>query len=136
MRPREDFNKCKSRKDGLQGICKFCKPKRNRKWYEANRERKKATTDKWQRLNTDKVKGYGLKKYGITIEQYNLMLAAQNGVCAICKQPEKNKNLSVDHNHATGKVRALLCEHCNRGLGHFKDNPILCSAAATYLSLF
>jgi len=50
--------------------------------------------------------------------------------CAICK---KETNLVVDHDHKTGKVRDMLCNHCNRGLGHFMDDPILLKAAAEYL---
>lgn len=73
----------------------------------------------------NKAKNYRLKsKYGITLEIYNQMLAAQKGVCALCEQPPKNKALSVDHLHkkdAKGKqvkgdaslVRGLLCFYCN-----------------------
>ena len=63
--------------------------------------------------------------YGITIEQYDAMVVAQNGCCAICGQEPQFairqwKKLHVDHCHETGKVRALLCVHCNHGLGKFK----------------
>ena len=50
--------------------------------------------------------------------------------CVICGSGEK---LVVDHNHLTGKVRGLLCNHCNRGLGHFRDDPMLLEFAAQYL---
>lgn len=50
--------------------------------------------------------------------------------CVICGSEEK---LVVDHDHATGKVRGMLCNHCNRGLGHFKDSPMLLEFAAQYL---
>jgi uncharacterized protein YbaR (Trm112 family) len=50
--------------------------------------------------------------------------------CAICK---KETNLVVDHDHKSGKVRDMLCNHCNRGLGHFLDDPILLQLAAQYL---
>jgi hypothetical protein len=63
------------------------------------------------------------------------MFADQNGCCAICgvHQSEVSKRFSVDHNHSTGKVRGLLCNHCNRGLGHFRDDPMLLEFAAQYL---
>ncbi len=79
-------------------------------------------------------------KYGLTLEEYDQMLIAQNGVCAICRGPEvaedKNgfvKRLSVDHNHKTGKVRGLLCWKCNTMIGFAKDNPDVLAEATAYL---
>lgn len=77
-------------------------------------------------------------RYGITQEQYDAMHAAQGGVCAICGKPPKggrtsSKNLHVDHDHATGKIRGLLCNDCNPGLGKFMDDPNLLRLAAAYL---
>jgi len=60
------------------------------------------------------------------------MLAAQDGVCAICKSAPA---AHVDHDHETGAVRALLCFNCNGGLGQFKDNPQALHAAAYYVQL-
>ena len=77
-------------------------------------------------------KNYNYKtKYGITLEQYNLIKESQEGCCKICK--EKTDNLVVDHCHTTDKVRGLLCTHCNLGLGHFKDNPETIKASLLYL---
>lgn len=61
---------------------------------------------------------YLRRKYGITLKDYNRMLVNQYGQCAICKKDSSNfKNaLHVDHNHKTGRVRALLCYYCNRRL--------------------
>lgn len=72
--------------------------------------------------------------YGISREEYARLFELQDGKCAICGQVSENRRLSVDHNHTTGKVRALLCDNCNKGLGHFKDNPNLLIAAASYLN--
>jgi hypothetical protein len=58
------------------------------------------------------------------------MLAAQGGLCAICKVAPGGH---VDHDHETGAVRALLCFNCNGGLGQFKDNPEVLHAAAYYV---
>jgi hypothetical protein len=82
-----------------------------------------------------------LKTYGITEEQFNGMLEEQNHCCDICEithiayKKKFNKSFAVDHDHKTGKVRALLCEWCNKGLGHFYDNPDLLRKAATYLEI-
>lgn len=76
------------------------------------------------------------KQYGITIEQYQEMLTAQGGGCAICgtKTPSnRTKYFAVDHCHTTGKVRGLLCTKCNRGLGLFNDRTDLLKLATTYL---
>jgi hypothetical protein len=61
--------------------------------------------------------------YNITIEDYDAMFAAQNGLCAICNEPPKGRRFSVDHNHKTGRVRGLLCNPCNIAVGHFEANP-------------
>ena len=79
-----------------------------------------------------------LSQYGLTPEEYDEMFAAQEGKCAICKRvPSGNgvdrHNLVVDHDHDTGKVRSLLCDFCNRGLGIFRDSPDDLIAAAAYL---
>ena len=73
-------------------------------------------------------------RYGITINDFDRMLKKQNGVCAICGKPPKNRRLDIDHCHKTGKVRGLLCHRCNRGLPWFSDNPATLRAAAEYLS--
>jgi hypothetical protein len=80
-----------------------------------------------------------LKNFGIDRKQFGDMLLAQNGCCAICKQPEtatrngRIKALAVDHCHETGKIRSLLCVQCNTGLGKFKDDRNLMLAAIKYL---
>lgn len=74
--------------------------------------------------------------YGLNLAKYNDLLVAQAGKCAICgtEDPGKrSKFFCVDHSHATGKVRGLLCSHCNRMLGHAKDDPTILFAAVEYL---
>jgi len=81
-------------------------------------------------------KVYHLKYcYGLTLEDYNRIHDTQNGCCAICGKHETklNKRLVVDHCHKTGKVRGLLCEKCNHGLGRFEDNLTIIENAITYL---
>lgn len=72
-----------------------------------------------------------LKKYGLTLSQWRKMLSKQGGVCAICG--DGKANLVIDHCHTTGKVRGLLCSHCNTGLGCFKDRRSSLIYAVRYL---
>jgi len=83
------------------------------------------------------------RRYGITLEEYDTMLAKQNYVCAICKNPEsmlhksgRLYNLSIDHDHDTGRVRGLLCRNCNIGLGCFNDDILQLRAAISYLTKY
>jgi Recombination endonuclease VII len=72
--------------------------------------------------------------YGISPEEYDAMLARQDGVCAICRnKPDKDKPLCVDHCHVTGEVRGLLCHRCNSALGFFREDSGILSAAIAYL---
>jgi Recombination endonuclease VII len=80
-------------------------------------------------------------RFGISNEIYDEMLKSQNGLCAICftDHPSNKKNVVcffVDHDHATGKVRGLLCEKCNRGLGLFRDNQGFLARAIDYLEKY
>jgi predicted nucleic acid-binding Zn ribbon protein len=73
--------------------------------------------------------------YGVTPDRFAEMLAEQGGSCGICPaaEPGGKGAWHVDHDHATGRVRGLLCHHCNLGLGNFKDEPSRLRAAITYL---
>src|SRR5574337_857434 len=93
-----------------------------REWRQKNKERSKELANRWRRENREKTRGYHLKaKFGITNDDYDRMLEEQDFVCAICGEPS-DKTYHVDHCHTSGKVRGLLCNTCNRGLGYFKDN--------------
>jgi hypothetical protein len=72
-----------------------------------------------------------VQSYGLSLQDYRAMLERQGNICGICKTP--GKPLCVDHCHATGKVRGLLCRDCNLGLGNYKDNPVFTRAATAYL---
>jgi hypothetical protein len=75
----------------------------------------------------------------MTFEQYEQMLTDQNGMCALCgaiHEPDGTKaasRLHIDHDHASGLVRQLLCNGCNRGLGYLRDDPALLRRAADYI---
>lgn len=77
------------------------------------------------------------RRYGLTLEDFNLLVAAQAGCCAICREALKfeGKRVHVDHCHVTKKVRGILCSRCNVGLGQFQDNPSMLLAAVRYLKL-
>lgn len=89
----------------------------------------------------DKFKQYDLRKtyHGLTLAQVSELSRAQGGKCAICGEQEgtvirgRTIALAVDHDHVSGKVRALLCVKCNRGLGLFMDSALLLDKAAEYL---
>lgn len=89
----------------------------------------------WNEANPHKVKGRYLKKhYGIGLADYTAMLEKQDNRCAICgNHHDGNRALAVDHCHETKRVRGLLCTNCNRGLGHYRDDPVLLENAARYL---
>ena len=76
---------------------------------------------------------YQLKKYGMTIESWDAMFAAQDGRCALCRSNEPGRHWTVDHDHTSGAVRGILCWHCNVGLGHFRDDAATLIAAADYV---
>ena len=73
------------------------------------------------------------RNYGIEVEEYDEMLEAQGGVCAICGGEAHREFFDVDHCHETGRVRGLLCASCNMGLGKFRDDPKILQNAIDYL---
>lgn len=84
---------------------------------------------------------YLKRKYGITLAEKTSMLEAQNNLCAICQQvialdgtPKENTIACLDHCHTTGKIRGLLCNSCNKGLGNFRDSVESLQNAITYLT--
>lgn len=113
-----------------------------RKYREEHRDRINENSRKSARQNPHKARRKRLQRlFGITVEQYQTLWDAQKGLCAICGGPETAINsrtkqikwLSVDHNHETGKIRALLCQTCNSMLGMSIDSSDLLHKAAAYL---
>ncbi len=150
-----EFGRLKKSKDGLNTVCKTCA----RLYFVQYRKKHEAVLQTYQknyrRENADSirqtVKDWKLRKHGsavaatryykfkLTQQAFDAMLALQNNVCDICKQPEtyaqngKLKSLCVDHNHVTGKIRKLLCHNCNRVLGLMGEDPERLRQAASYL---
>ncbi|SRR6266496_90958 len=115
----------------------------NRKYYKKNRLKIRKKHRKYRELYRSKTQAYRLKKnFGMTLEDYNIMLESQNGLCAICYKPETKvfhgriTALVVDHCHETGKIRKLLCYRCNVSLGLLDDNPDRMRAMARYVESF
>ena len=75
------------------------------------------------------------REYGLTEEEYNNMILSQNNMCAICNKPS-DRTLHIDHDHATGKVRGLLCSNCNLGIGNLQEDLVILNRAIKYLSLY
>jgi len=75
-----------------------------------------------------------LNRYGLTHEQFEAMLASQDGRCAVCQTPKtKGVGWCVDHDHVTGQVRGILCDACNKGIGFLQDDPDVIAGAAWYV---
>jgi len=135
-----------TRHQKLQSNCKSCMttskknsrsdPAKRKEELDANKTRRTNNPEKAKAV--DRV-GALKQHYGITVQQYEHLFTTQNGLCAICGQPEssvldgKIKRLAVDHDHVTGKVRGLLCGRCNTAIGLFRDDIDIMSLAVCYL---
>lgn len=111
---------------------------RCRRWYERNAQVAIDRTAAWRVEHPGcRSRQHRSARYGLTPADLDRMHAEQGGLCAICGYPPDGKAsmaiLHVDHDHNTGKVRALLCQKCNKGLGTFRDNPAILQKAAWYL---
>ena len=124
--PLTNFHLQKEGKFGRRSTCRVCHNKYQRE-YEASRGYE------WRRAKALRL------AYGITLEDYEEILKVQEGKCAICGSGESQhpatELLVIDHCHETGKVRGLLCNSCNRGIGFFVDDPARLLQAAVYLEI-
>ena len=105
----------------------------NRAWVVANQELKNAQGKAWKKANPERMRAYHLRKYGLTVEAFDAMLAAQENRCAICEQVFSGKGPCIDHCHDRKHIRALLCVQCNAALGQFRERPETMEAAARYI---
>ncbi len=154
-----EFHYHKDNRDHLTGKCKMCLLQDRNKRQNSNFNPSLLGTKLCRRCHQEKTKtnfvvnksckdGFNgwckdcskdsalLDRYSISLEDYKSMLVAQNSRCALCntENPMGPTNMFVvDHCHKTGKVRGLLCNHCNTGLGKLQDNPELLRKAAAYI---
>ena len=149
-KPLDAFYREQGCRDGLRPECKTCNLAARKRWYSANREREIARVKAWQQANPEKVNaahragrkadpkrqrdGHLRRTFGLSLAEYDDLLARQGGKCAICgRPPREGSSLHVDHDHETGEVRGLLCFRCNGGLGQFAEDGDRLRLAAEYL---
>ena len=149
LKPLEDFYRAAGMRDGYRSDCKSCnlaaraakyrdnpRPAIDRalQWQRDNPERHLAKQREYAESGKKKVadrKSHLKRKYGLTLEDFDAMLASQGGGCAICGRTDSD---NVDHDHATGRVRGILCFNCNVAIGHVANDEDRLSAAISYLA--
>lgn len=146
-KPAVSFYVHRTTKDRRASDCSECEKARRKAYVKANSERireynaTRLTTEQQRRRKRGEMRRWWLKQYGLTPESYEELLASQGSVCAICQLPERGvdsrtgepRRLSVDHDHATYRVRGLLCIRCNQAIGQFADDPARLHRAIDYL---
>lgn len=148
----EKFVRSRRSREGVCSVCKVCVAKANRANYLINRETYLAKRQEYRQKNMELVKAQQqrysakpevrerrrrrhLQKYdGMSLESYNIILEAQGRVCKICASTATHqRGLVVDHDHKTGKVRGIICHHCNTALGNAFDSIPRLQALIAYL---
>lgn len=154
----KEFYTDKGGKYGVKSRCKSCQSIASREYNKKQRKERAAYTRRYYRENKEKIKaryaekydvplgrGYMLKKkYDMSLEEYDKIHESQNGLCAICGNPEtkihsrskKVMMLAVDHCHKTGKGRGLLCSRCNTTLGKIEDDKEILNSMLDYLNRY
>jgi len=150
LKPLNDFYRARTMRDGYRSECKKCnlaqraasyrenpQPyiERAKKWQQDNPERHARRQREYIESGKKKVssrKSHLKRKYGLTLEGFDELLAAQDGGCAICGRRDAD---NVDHDHVTGRVRGILCWDCNIALGKFGDDEDRLAAATNYVGI-
>lgn len=139
-KPENYFFKRKNRK---QYWCKSCCKQAVDKWKSKNpkaiSEAQKRRRQEVPHLFAQTRRRATLKKYGLSPEDFLFMLKNQTYCCKICKTATPGgfaNQWAVDHDHTTNQTRGILCNNCNKGLGHFKDSIFLLEQAAQYLTYY
>lgn len=128
--------KAKERRAGMTDAERSERRQKRRDYYEGKRAEIIEKVRIWNEQNPEKKRGSRiLRAYGIDLAEYEARFASQEGRCLICSvaSTETPKGLFVDHDHNTGRVRGLLCQACNMGIGQLGDSPSRLRAAADYL---
>jgi hypothetical protein len=150
FKPLDEFYRAAGTRDGRRGECKQCNLARKARWYRENRDREIARVRAWQAANPERVKTYRkernvarrsenrdahlVRTFGITQADYEAILEAQGGGCAICGEvPQDGQSFHVDH--LGDRVRGILCVRCNNALGQLRERVDLAECAADYLEV-
>lgn len=153
-KPADAFNVDRQRASGRCAYCRVCvnvrkherghtakNKERQRDRYRANHNGYRDRTLAAARSRTpDKKREYDLRShYRMTMSEFDALLAAQHGVCAICMELPRTRmdkparGWHVDHDHRTGTIRGILCGPCNTALGQFRDSIETLTSAISYL---
>ncbi len=138
---------CPDKKHHCKDLCEPCYHKMMYKKRYKNpeyRKRQAAKTKQWALDNPERVylldaNKHLIKNYNMTLKDYNVMLDKQKGLCKLCNRPEKVRatkrirKLAVDHCHATGKIRGLLCFRCNTSISQIESIPNYLKTLKIYL---
>ena len=120
-----------------RGECKECRKAINAEYrsknrLEMNRKNNIKVKEKYHSMTMEERRAFNRKRtYGISEEDYTILLEKCQGVCPICSSTGP---LVIDHNHSTGKVRGLLCNTCNTGIGKLGDTAESLQRALDYLT--
>lgn len=155
--PFSEFYRSNDSRDGCSSYCRQCLNARHKMWKTENADHRRAynrersrrrdreelnaaararrTTEAGKRAT---LHGRLRQDHGISLAEYEDMVARQHGLCAICMLPPggesfADRRLHVDHDHASGRIRGLLCRYCNMGVGLLRDDPEIIAAAIAYL---
>lgn len=132
-----EFYKNKSQPGGLSSCCKECFKTAQKKYRQSPAKQKMDKESAKIRRRTPKVRNQMLiRKYGISLDQWQGLFNTQDGCCAICSkhQSELKQTLNVDHSHKTGIIRGLLCSKCNAAIGLLQDSSRIAKKAMEYLN--
>lgn len=115
-------------------------------WYQRNPEKAREISDNYKKkigfvgetgreYNNYKI-GHLKRTYGVSVEEYDLMLEEQDCKCKVCKAPLDGRNSHLDHCHITGKVCSILCVNCNTAIGNLREDPELIQKALDYVKQY
>jgi len=148
IKPLIDYYEARGTRDGHRGACKACESAARAEWYQRNREHVIEKVRSWQTDNRDRYlawqreykrgrpreerEGHLRRTFGLSLDDYDAILAAQGGGCAICgERPISGQSLHIDH--LGDVVRGILCVRCNNALGLLKEDPELIGVACDYV---
>lgn len=153
IQPLTEYHRATGMRDGHRNECKTCFRAIARKRYLADPQKAKDAVKRWQSENPERLRAYQaeyrqrperkramrdlyyLRTHGISADEADEILERQNGRCAICCRPARERlgSMHLDHDHKTGRIRGFLCVDCNHGIGKLRDSPELLLRAVVYL---